>query len=496
MSNKTAIVIGSGLAGLAASIRLTLQGYKVTVIEANKGPGGKVSEFYLTNKIGENLRFDAGPSLFTLPEAVDELFIIAGKNPRDYYTYYPLEITCKYFYDDGRQITAYSNPDKFASEIESKTTDDKKALKNYLSHAQDIWQITKDIFVFKSLHLLSTYLKIGTLKSLLRFRRIKAFSTLHQINSKYFKDKATIQIFDRFATYNGSNPYKAPATLMVISHLEHNMGAFFPKGGIYSITKALFQLAQDLGVQFEFETVVKKIITLYGKVAGVETEHKQLLSDIVVSNMDVSSTFLKLLREFKAPSRILSQEKSTSALIFYWVVAHEFADLEVHNILFSKDYENEFNCIKRGVISDDPTVYIYCSNKTEKNDAPAGYENWFVMINTPYNQGQPWDEIIQIARKQIIQKINRQLRCNLEEWIENEEILDPRKIERNTSSYLGALYGNSSNNKFSAFLRHKNFSEHLPNLFFCGGSVHPGGGIPMVLNSAKIMSEIAEKHSK
>ena len=141
-------------------------------------------------------------------------------------------------------------------------------------------------------------------------------------------------------------------------------------------------------------------------------------------------------------------------------------------------------------ISSDPTIYINISSKEEGSDAPQGCENWFVMINAPGNYGQDWETLKKEVRQRIVKKINRILKVNIEEYIEAEEILEPMTIESRTYSHKGSLYGASSNSQFAAFLRHPNFSKQLKNLYFCGGSVHPGGGIPLCLLSAKIVSNL------
>ena len=203
------------------------------------------------------------------------------------------------------------------------------------------------------------------------------------------------------------------------------------------------------------------------------------------------NAYKTILRKQKQPKLLLDQPKSSSALIFYWGIKGTFPELGLHNILFSDDYQTEFEHIfKKGSIYHDPTVYINITSVYKQDDAPEGCMNWFTMINVPNNQGQNWDALIAAARKSILEKVNRILKTNLEQLIEVEEILDPRTIESKTSSAQGALYGNSSNNKFAAFLRHSNFSSDIKNLYFCGGSVHPGGGIPLSLLSAKIMTEM------
>jgi phytoene desaturase len=486
-------IIGAGIAGLATAVRLQKQGHSVTVFEASEKAGGKLSEAFL-----EGCRFDLGPSLFTLPELVEDLFVMAEEPIANYFNYKQLEVLTNYFYDDGTTIQAYSNPEKFANEIAQKTTEKAETVLKFLKQSSEKYELSSDIFLKQSLHKFTNFLNLKTLVCMLNMRKLDVFRTMAQANQKTFSDTKVQQLFNRYATYNGSNPYQTPATLNIIPHLEYNIGAYIPVGGMYDITKAVFKLAQKLGVVFRFDTQVEKIttekkgkITKSTKITGLEIAGKHEDFDIVVSNADVVNTYRKLLPEVLQPEKILNQPKSSSALIFYWAVNQEFKQLDLHNILFSKDYEKEFEHIfVHKNISDDPTIYINITSKQVPTDAPAGMENWFTMINVPNNSGQDWDTLIAKARKDIIAKLNKILKTDIEPKIIGEMILDPRTIESRTSSSQGALYGNSSNNRYAAFLRHANFSSKIKGLYFCGGSVHPGGGIPLSLLSAKIVGDL------
>jgi len=200
--------------------------------------------------------------------------------------------------------------------------------------------------------------------------------------------------------------------------------------------------------------------------------------------------YRQLLKSQPFPDKWFRHERSTSALIFYWGMETMSAGLDLHNILFSNDYQQEFKCLfKLKTIYSDPTVYIFISSKIVKDDAPGGCENWFVMINTPENTGQDWDGMIADARSRIEDKIRRLTGIEVEKHRKFEFIIDPRSIEAMTASYRGSLYGNSSNSVWSAFQRHPNFSR-IKGLYFTGGSVHPGGGIPLCLSSAKIVADM------
>ncbi len=485
----TAVVIGAGIGGIAASIRLAVKGYNVTVLEANESFGGKMHEFWLGK-----YRFDAGPSLFTLPQLVDELFTLAGRNPADYFTYTRLNPITHYFWPDGSNLKAWADPDQFASEAEKQLGVPQETVINALNKSARLYKGTSDTFLHKSLHKLGTYLSTDVLKSVQCLPDLGLTSTMHKANEQQFKDPRFVQLLDRFATYNGSDPYQAPATLNIIPHLEHGIGAFYPKGGIYSIASSLVRLAEELGVQFKYNEPVQQIIVENERATGVQSINGNYKSDVVVSNMDVMPTYRKLLPDQPAPETTLKQPRSSSALIFYWGIKQEFPQLHLHNIFFSQDYKAEFEHIfKHKTISPDPTVYVNITSKLEPDDAPPGRENWFVMVNVPHNQGQDWQQLTTVTRETILAKLSKMLGAPLQQLIEHEQVLDPLTIESQTSSFAGALYGSSSNNMLAAFLRHPNFSNKLKGLYFCGGSVHPGGGIPLCLLSAKIVGDLAPK---
>lgn len=479
-------VIGSGVAGMASGARLAAKGHEVHVYESNSYPGGKISAF----EQGK-FRFDAGPSLFTLPEHLDAVFYDSGKNPRDYYNYKRIEKSCHYFFDDKTRLIAYSDQNRFAKEVQDKTGTNAKSVIDHLNKSAFLYEKTHALFMEKSLHKLSNYFTKDVLEALINVFKLNLNASMHEVNSNRFKDPRLVQLFDRFATYNGSNPYKAPGVLNIIPHLEHNLGTYFPIGGLHQITLALVKLSKDLGVNFHFNTEVGKIIIEKNKVKGININGKEVEFDRLISNADIYPTYKKLLKGQKEPEKILKQERSSSALIFYWGVKKEFPELDLHNILFSGNYKKEFDYLfGKKEIYTDPTVYINISSKYNSKDAPKGSENWFVMINAPANTGQNWDQFIEKSRRNIQNKINNMLNTKIEDYIESESILDPRSIESKTSSYQGSLYGTSSNTKFSAFLRHPNFSQNIKGLYFCGGSVHPGGGIPLCLLSGKIVSEL------
>jgi phytoene desaturase len=479
---QKAIIIGSGVAGLATAIRLAVKGYEVTVYEKNSYPGGKLSVFEK-----EGYVFDAGPSLFTNPHLIEELFTLAGEPIKDSFSYTQMSNTCTYFYADGTTFTAPANTETFAELLQQCLGENKEQVIQYLTTSKNLYNHLGNLFLNNSLHKVKTFFTKDVLKAITTVKFSHLIKSLHQYNSQFSNPKTT-QLFNRFATYNGSNPYKAPAMLSLIPHLEHGIGTFYPKGGMISITKALYNLAIKRGVQFVFNTEVQRIIYNNKEAKGVVVNNQNIYANTIVSNMDVYFTYKHLLQQTARAKKILKQERSSSALIFYWGIKKVFPQLGLHNILFSNNYQQEFASIfNTKTFYNNPTVYINITSTQEQNVfAPAGCQNWFVMVNVPANNGQNWEQLIPKYRQAIIEKISQQLQTNIQDLIEVEETLSPQTIETKTQSYMGSLYGTSSNSKLAAFLRHPNFSS-IKGLYFVGGSVHPGGGIPLCLQSAKIV---------
>ncbi|HXL56650.1 MAG TPA: FAD-dependent oxidoreductase, partial [Chitinophagaceae bacterium] len=363
--------------------------------------------------------------------------------------------------------------------------------KQYLQQSSKLYHNIGTVFLNYSLHKRKSLFKARLIKAVSTVKWKYLFNSMNTVNSSSFTKPHIVQLFNRYATYNGSDPYKAPAMLCLIPHLEYNEGLYYPKGGMISITNALYKLALKKGVQFQFNVPVQRIIYNEGKVKGIVVNNQNIYADVVVSNVDIYCTYKCLLNDNIGAQKLLKQERSSSAVVFYWGINKKFPQLHLHNVFFGRDQKAEFDHIFRyKKIYHDPSVYINITSKCEEKHSPAGKENWFVMVNAPANAGQNWNAYKQQCKANIIARLNRRLQTDIESLIEAEETLEPVSIETKTGSFMGALYGASSNSRRAAFLRHPNFSKHIQGLYFTGGTVHPGGGIPLCLKSAKIMSEI------
>ncbi|RYD52154.1 MAG: phytoene desaturase [Sphingobacteriales bacterium] len=484
----TIAVIGSGIAGLSAASLLAAKGYTVQVFEKNAYAGGKLGLLE-----ADGYRFDRGPSLFTQAHLFDAHFAACGKQRSDYFSYQRLDEGTRYFWNDGTRLEAFPEADQRAREWTEQLGLSNDATERYLSRAADLYRHIGSIFLDQNIHSWRTWLHPQILNALRYLRLPYLTQTLHRYNQKTLRHPKLVQLFDRFATYNGSDPYRCPAMLSTIAHLELTEGAYYPEEGLYALPQALYRLCTDLGVQFQFDSRVDQIITEGQVVKGIEMDGVVYGADAVISNSDVVFTYQHLLNDAKEAQRWNVPERSSSGIVFYWGIAKSFPQLNLHNIFFADDYQAEFNAIKAGIAAfPDPTVYLNITSKYNPEHAPEGHENWFVLINAP--SGTVDADFVAQTRQAVLQKISHVLGEDLEPLIRFEEILDPQGIADWTESYLGALYGMASNDMMAAFNRHPNQSKQYQGLYFTGGTVHPGGGIPLCMRSGSLAAQLIVKN--
>lgn len=496
------LIIGAGLGGLSAACRLAKSGFEVTVLEKNEAVGGKV-DFLEAN----GFKFDTGASLLTMPHIFRELFEFCGQRIEDYLELVPLEPICRYFWSDGTVLDASTDLDKTELEIAKLEPRDVENFRKYLADSQQKYEIAEKTFLAKSLNEWPQFLRPRYLPDLLK---ISTMTTLAEHNAKYFESPKLRQLFHRFATYNGSSPYKIPATFALIPYVEFGLGAWYVRGGIYEIPRALEKLARQLGVRFQFETEVEKIVIKDGKALGVKinlqefgeiVEEEMLEAEIIVSNADAVVTYRDLIEESERPSfsdkKLEKREPSSSGFVLLLGVNKTFPQLAHHNIFFSDDYPAEFHRIfDLKIFAAEPTIYVCASAKTDASQAPKGGENLFVLVNAPYTaESTKWHLEAEPYRDLIIEKLEEAGLEGLKDSIEFEQIITPENYKNIYHANQGSIYGVSSNGIFSAFRRIPNKSKDIDNLYFVGGATHPGGGMPLVLLSGKMTSELIFKEN-
>ena len=503
LPNKNTVgVIGGGIGGLMSACLLAADGCRVTLFEKNERVGGKMDE-----QCVQGYRFDTGPSLLTMPFLLEAFFTSCGESLKDWLVLKEVHPICRYNYADGEHFECYEDPHKTAQEIERIAPEDKQAYAEFLEYIRVLYDKTADAFLFNTLNRLSD-LKGLNISS---FFSIDAFKSVSDVIDERFNSAYLRQFFKRFTTYNGSSPYSAPGTLNVIPHVELNIGGYYIQGGMHTLVKQLELLAKKLGVQIHTNTEVRTILIDHqvGKkqIEGIEfittknspsqdhsseirqQEPTTFFCDQVVSNSDAYETYQRLIPPKHRPKIQLLQtrysEPSCSGFVVLLGIDCSYEQLKHHNIFFSADYKQEFHDIfQKKQLPNDPTIYVANTSYTDTDDAPNGGSNLFILVNAPYLSTLTEDPNTDGYADKIITKLEKRGLTGLSQHIKYQEIRSPFHFYDRYKSNKGSIYGTSSNGLFSAFLRPRNQSKTIEGLFLTGGSVHPGGGIPLVLQSA------------
>ncbi|MCU0508507.1 MAG: phytoene desaturase family protein [Anaerolineae bacterium] len=491
--SKTVVVIGAGIGGLSASIRLARAGYRVICFEQHPTPGGKMREF----RAG-GFRWDAGPSVITMLPVIEDLFATAGERLEDWLTLAPVDPLTRYFFEDGKRLDVHLDRAKTAAQIAAIEPRDAAGYSAYLDHAAFLHQVTSPLFVYGDRPSPFDLPKVGVGNAL----RLEPFSKLHGSIKGYVRSPHIRQLLGRFATYIGSSPYHAPATLGVVSHVELNEGVWYPRDGVYSIARALHDVACKVGVDVRLGTPVQRIEVKNGRATGVTLASGEVIpADAVLANVDAALVYNRLLPQGEAPPRrarkLGLQRLSCSGFILLLGVRGVHEDLAHHNIFFCRDYRQEFvDIFDRKMPPAEPTLYASITCKSTPQDAPAGHENWYILVNAPavgpeYDWNKRADEYRDVTLDQLAR-----FGYELRDKIVMEQRITPNDIEAKTASWRGALYGELFDSPWVAFRRPRSRAGDVKGLYLCGGTAHPGGGVPMVMLSGKLAAKaIIEDYS-
>jgi phytoene desaturase len=476
-------VIGSGIGGLSAACELAKDGHEVHIFERTNKAGGKLHEERL-----DGFRFDTGPSLLTMPYVIESLFQYCGKSLHDYIELIPLDPLCRYYFSDGSRFDNYFDTQKSVEELSRLNHNDALKYTDFLKKAEKLYHRTAQSFIFNPLA------NARDLKSLKWFDlfRIDAFSTVSEKVDTHFESEYARMFFKRFTTYNGSDPWQAPATLNVIPHVELNLGAYYIKGGMYRLADALVNLATDLNVTFHFNAHIDSIQVEEGKATGVIMNNTIHPFELIVSNSDATFTHTKLLSDKIVPiqqkKHLQKLEPSCSGFVILLGIDKQYDQLAHHTIFFSSDYKAEFNAIfKESILPDDPTIYVANTSYSDQDHAPNGGSNLFILVNAPWVKNKSfWSEqMTEAYTEKIILKLAAHGLRGLKASTRVQQVITPLEFQERWLSNRGSIYGTSSNHRLSAFLRPRNRSPFARNLYLVGGSTHPGGGIPLVMTSAR-----------
>ncbi len=487
MPEQTVAIVGAGIGGLSAAVRLAAQGTRVVVVEQNDAPGGKMSQIEQ-----DGFRWDMGPSVITMRHVFEELFQAAGRKLEDYLTLLPVDPLTRYFYHDGTVLDASSDLRRMAEQIETIAPRDVEGYIDFLAYAAKLHRITGPVFIYDEPPSPRTLARVSPLQ----FLEVDPWMSIDQAVRKRVQSPQLRKLLNRFATYVGADPYQAPATLSVIAHVELTGGVWYPQGGIYRIAAAMTQLARELGVELHTGRAVQQILVTNGRAAGLQlTDGERIAADAVIANVDVATVYQHLLPPAIATParrrRHAALPTSCSGYVLLLGVEGQHPALAHHNIFFADDYRREFRQIfGDGRPPDEPTVYVAITSKNDPDHAPEGCENWFVLVNAPASDKRfIWNEAQDRYRERVLDALARH-GLEVRGRIRSEVQLTPNDIARMSGAWRGALYGISSNQPLNALRRPHNRSRDLPGLYFAGGTTHPGGGVPMVTLSGKVAAEM------
>ncbi|MCB0713380.1 MAG: phytoene desaturase [Ignavibacteriae bacterium] len=481
-------VIGAGLGGLSAAIHLRLKGYDVTIFEKNHEPGGKLSRRYDAGHY-----FDLGPTVLTMPFVLEELFKAAGERLEDHITLHPVEPTCRYYWSDGTAFDAWGEREKLLEEVARCFPEDVNEFRRFLGDIARLYEATKDVFLFSPFRGVREFFSLRNARLAPMLGSLGFTQTVHRSLERRFHSPKLIQFLDRFATYNGSSPYSAPATLNVIPHVELAFGAWYPEGGMYRIVEVLTSLAESLGVKIHLSSEVEGVGCEGKRITSLTVNGVRESSNIVISNVDALRMWKHLLDPagLPIPTRLEREERSCSGFLMLATVEKVGERESHHSIFFSDHYRQEFNDLfETKSFPSEMTIYRSVSSVSDLSLTVEGEENWYLLVNAP---ARPELFANRVRVEKYSEMVLRRLEAfNQHPTVRSLSVMTPLDIEERYASLDGAIYGSASNSIFSAFMRQGNKVKGVENLYMVGGSVHPGGGIPLVLLSGKIVAQMVE----
>ena len=480
-----AVVIGGGVGGMATAIRLAHAGHHVVLLERNDVLGGKLAEHRAAG-----YTWETGPSLLTLPEVFDELLGLVGSKLPDPVR---LDPSFRYHFADGSSFCTRDDPVGTEAEVERLSPGSGIEWRRFMAGAARVWSVAERTFLAGPLE--NPWQLARRLRSPLDLSAIDPLPTLHTRARRAFGDPRLVQWADRYATYAGSSPFEAPATLGCIPHIEQALGAWYLRGGLVRLADLLAGACTAAGVDARTGADVEAVEADHDRVRGVRLAGGERVgADIVVADVDAAHLYGDLLPDPVAARRVRRAGRSSSGFVLLLGVRGRTDRLGHHTVSFSADYEAEFRAIHRqGVAPDDPTVYVCASSTTDEAMAPPGCENWFVLVNVPSFDGTAsgedsgaWADGGTAYGDHVLDVLARR-GFDLSGRIEHREAITPADIARRYRAVGGAIYGTSSNGRRAAFARPPNRGPRR-GLYLVGGSTHPGGGLPLVAISARIVA--------
>lgn len=488
------VVVGAGVGGLAAAVRLAAAGHRVTVCERSERVGGN-----LTSWSFDGFRFDTGPSLLTMPFVFEELFAETGAPLSQVLRLEKLDPIARYRFADGTVVDACAGPDRLSERFTAAFGGAAGAdWQRLYARAERIWRASYEPFLASPLHGVRSLLALARRADDLL--AVAPWKTLHGLGAHYLHDPRLRMFLDRYATYAGSDPRRAPAALAAIPYAEQQFGAWYVAGGLHRLAEALRQRAADHGATVRTGVEVAAITLTGNRVSGVRlVDGAELPADLVVSDVDAAVLYGRLLpRASGVPAvsavsvvsrlGVRRQQRSLSGFVLLLGVRGATPQLAHHNVFFPENYGAEFDALFGREPAPVPDPAIFVSAPRDPETAPPGHDAWFVLVNAPPHGPVDWDDATLAERYADHVLATLAARgLDVRDRVLFRQVITPADRERLTGAPGGAIYGYASHGARAAFLRPANRSP-VPGLYLVGGSAHPGGGLPLVALSARIVA--------
>jgi diapolycopene oxygenase len=475
-SKKKVIVIGSGLGGISAAISLAQEGYDVSIHEKNDKIGGKLNVLK-----AQGYSFDLGPSILTLPHLFERLFTRSGKRMGDYFSIRPLRPHWRNFFEDGKVVDLYPEPEKMAEEAR-KVGEDPANLVKFLEYSAGLYDLTNEGYFEQGL---DTSAEFREFYGLGKFLKFDLFRSMHGGVARYLKTRHMRDIFDYFIKYVGSSAYHSPAFMNCMPTIQYRYDLWYVDGGLYHIALGLGRLMDELGIQVHLNSAVTEVRKEGSRVTGLVANDTFHPADIIVSNMEVIPAYEKLLAEDDAFLKTLEKyEPSCSGLVLELGLDRQYPQLAHHNFLYSDHQKKHFHTVfRKRELPPDPTIYLVAASRTDPTVAPPGCDCLKILPHIPHiDDKRPLTRDDYLAFKErVVDKLERMGLENLRQHTVFEHCWTPLDIREQYNSNKGSIYGVVSDRFKNLAFKAPKQSVRYPNLFFVGGSVNPGGGMPMVV---------------
>jgi len=486
--DRNAIIIGAGIGGLATSLFLAQKGYKVSIYEKNSAPGGRCGQM-----IRDGHRFDLGATMLMMPGVYHEVFDLLGLELREGKEIVPLENLYTIFFDDCSRLAFSTDSEKMRQQLEKIEPGSFVKERDYVETGYRIYNLGMSRLVARNFYNL---FQMVNPKNIPLLFKLKAFTPHYKYAGRFFRNEHLRMAYTFQNIYVGQNPFTSPALFSMIPAAELTEGSFFPAtGGMYNIVERLLGEALKLGVSINFNSPVSRILISGNRAKGILLEDaKTIEADLVISNADLPYAYRELLPDRRRSERIERMKYSCSALCFHWGLDKTYPQLDQHNVFLSDNFREGLNKIFREkTIGDNPCFYVHAPARNDPSAAPPGCDTISVAVGIGHvdrKMPQDWEKIKDNTRKAVLERLRKQGLDDLEKHVRFEICHTPESWETGCNISRGAVFGSLGHDIFQmGYFRPHNRHDKYLNLYFTGGSTHPGNGIPNVLISAKLVSE-------